>query len=335
MSLYVPKKIRVGFQNRQDTYTKKLGYVVYWDDLGVLRKESSWEKWRDSSIPPEEFDNEPTSGFVLNKDAGGGRGWNGRNTWVRVWDPRNFEFEISVENLLYIMSWCDCSKGKGIEGELIYGWDGSNHVLLPVTSTDFKEARKFDEFKAEKISLKDLKVGERYVMRKDNQRMTYLGRHKCRHSRWYTILTDPIKEPHHIFCDGSNIRRVKSASTIAGSLNEVDPDLQSKMNFFDGSPLRSLPIDMSVTDGWNRDFYFEDGKIYSIQAYPYFLDEQKRGKSFIKNEIILNNGLMEEVSTTLKKDINSYENKTNILLHFRNGESYSVYRLNHITGVEK
>ena len=69
-TIYVPKKIKVGFNNRNDTYTGKLAYIIYYDEKGKLRKETSWNSWRDKSIDPEEYDNEPTSGFVLNKKVG-------------------------------------------------------------------------------------------------------------------------------------------------------------------------------------------------------------------------------------------------------------------------
>lgn len=61
----------MGFQTRNDTYTKKLAYVIYYDEKGKLRKEPSWNSWRDKKIDPEEFDNVPTEGFVLNKKVGG------------------------------------------------------------------------------------------------------------------------------------------------------------------------------------------------------------------------------------------------------------------------
>ena len=68
----IPKTIKVGYQKRGDTYTGKLAYVIYTDDKGKLRKEKSWQGWRDGKIKPSDFDNEPTSGFVLNKGVGGG-----------------------------------------------------------------------------------------------------------------------------------------------------------------------------------------------------------------------------------------------------------------------
>ena len=61
------KKIKVGFQERSDTFTKKLAYVIYYDQKGKLRKEKSWNSWKDDKIQDLDFDNIPTSGFVLNK----------------------------------------------------------------------------------------------------------------------------------------------------------------------------------------------------------------------------------------------------------------------------
>ena len=39
MSIYIPKKIKVGYQNRYDTYTKKLAYVIYYDEKGKENKD--------------------------------------------------------------------------------------------------------------------------------------------------------------------------------------------------------------------------------------------------------------------------------------------------------
>lgn len=124
--LFIPEKICVGFQTREGTYTGKLAYVIYYDQKGVRRKEKSWESWRNKKLPPVDFTNEPIEGFVLNKGVGGARqsyGWNTRNEYIRVYDPRDFEFEISVANLLFILRECDCSRGKGLEGKFVYAWD--------------------------------------------------------------------------------------------------------------------------------------------------------------------------------------------------------------------
>ena len=56
MAIYIPNKIKVGYCNRKDTYTGKLAYVIYYDENGKLRKETSWQNWRDKDIDPDDFD---------------------------------------------------------------------------------------------------------------------------------------------------------------------------------------------------------------------------------------------------------------------------------------
>ena len=104
-TIYVPQKIKVGFDNRKDTYTGKLAYVIYYDEKGKLRKEASWNSWRNKSIDPVEYENEPTSGFVLNKKVGDYAGdWGAhRQAYCRIYDPRGFEFNTFHNHyLLYI-----------------------------------------------------------------------------------------------------------------------------------------------------------------------------------------------------------------------------------------
>lgn len=179
-SIFIPKTINVGYQNRSDTYTGKLAYVIYYDEKGKLRKEASWNSWRDENIPNEEFENVPTSGFVLNKRAGGVEeswGWNARKTYCRIYDPRNFEFEITIENLLYILENTNSIKGKGLEGEFVYGWDGKDLVLMPVESPDYKQIAEYNVIihNKETIKAKDLIIGATYLT-KDNQERIYIGK---------------------------------------------------------------------------------------------------------------------------------------------------------------
>jgi hypothetical protein len=177
-NIFIPNKINVGYQERSGTYTGKLAYVIYWDAKGKLRKETSWNSWRNKEIDNTEFENVPTEGFVLNKKVGGGNdGWNSRNTYARVYDPRGFEFEISIENLLYLLENTSCIKGKGIEGELVYGWDGKELVLIPVESVDYKEISSYSTNLKDKPNLKgkDLTIGGTYLS-KGNEEVVYMGR---------------------------------------------------------------------------------------------------------------------------------------------------------------
>lgn len=176
--LLIPDRINVGFQKRHDTYTGQLAYVIYYDQKGVLRKEKSWQTWRDEKIDPAEYKNEPTEGFVLNKGVGGARqsyGWNTRNEYIRVYDPRNFEFEISVANLLFILRECDCSKGKGLEGKFVYAWEGTELVLLPVISQDYQNSKNYTALQTQSVKSKDLVPGATYQTKKQ-QMLVFLGR---------------------------------------------------------------------------------------------------------------------------------------------------------------
>ena len=183
MDMFIPRKIKVGFQERKDTYTGKLGYATYIDEKGELRKERSFNSWRSYKIEPEIFDNEPMSGFVLNKKAGGlvkGQSyrsrWKHRQTYIRVYDPRGFEVEISVENQLFILEHMNSIVGKGLDGELIYAWAEKELILLPVNSVEYEEMKEASEERNERkfVNANELVVGGTYFI-SPKETMVYLG----------------------------------------------------------------------------------------------------------------------------------------------------------------
>jgi len=178
-NIFIPEKINVGFQTRKDTYTGKLAYVIYFDNKGVLRKETSWTSWRDKKIPNEIYENKPISGFVLNKRVGDYKsGWNHRQSYVRVYDPRGFEFELTIPNLLYILENTSSIKGKGLEGEFVYGYSGSDLILLPTCSPDYEELTSFNDKLRSKdtVKAKELVLGGTYLTKK-NEELIYMGRY--------------------------------------------------------------------------------------------------------------------------------------------------------------
>lgn len=178
---FIPQKIKVGYQKREDTYSGKLAYVIYYDEKNKLRKETSWNSWREKNIQPDDFDNELLEGFVLNKKAGDYHGdwFSNRHAYIRVFDPRGFEIEITVNNLLYILENCDCIKGKGLVGRFCYGWIGTELVLLPECSGAYRESEKYTSslFMKKTIKKSDLKIGTAYILR-GNKKVVYLGYQK-------------------------------------------------------------------------------------------------------------------------------------------------------------
>lgn len=196
--MIVPKTITVGYNSRNDTYTGKLAYVIYTDDKGTLRKEASWQSWRNKDLGSDNYDNVPTEGFVLNKGVGGARmsyGWNARNEYIRVYDPRNFEFEISVKNLLFILQECSAIKGKGLEGEFVYAWDGVELVLLPVNCKEYEECVKHTQRQTIKFDKNEIKEGCSYLM-KDGTETLYLGRLNYNKANYYSKNFNPAGKKH-------------------------------------------------------------------------------------------------------------------------------------------
>ena len=292
--LFIPEKIKVGYQHRQDTYTKKLAYVIYFDSRGKLRKEKSWTSWCDlpespnegrhwtgedwaddpeGGIPSDEFGNVPTEGFVLNKKVGGhSSGWNHRNAYTRVFDPRGFEFEISVENLLFILAEGDCTRGKGLEGKFVYSWQGTELVLLPTHCNDYKNCIDYTSLQGKKISLRDIVAGNTYVT-KNQTEYVYLGR----------LEKNKLKRDHlfkgHIFYNikEDKFSQFKSGSSLAiCKSNECHPDLAELIERYDIANSNTEIAKIELEDGsykeqWRGEDHFCEfqGDIYSYSVEFY------------------------------------------------------------------
>jgi len=198
--IFIPTEIKVGFRGRSDTYSKKLGFIIFKED-GQWVKEKTWEKWRDKSIAAAEFENKPVSGLVINKNVGGVTRYShyDRMEKVRVYDPRGFEIEITVSNLLYILQETSCTKGKGLEGDFVYGWKGTNSlILIPIGSDLHKSAMNFTDIQtAEPLQFSDLVPGCKYLSKTEKIHL-YLGEFHF-HKMKQGALINPRKKSH-VFC---------------------------------------------------------------------------------------------------------------------------------------
>lgn len=267
--LFIPKKLKVGYQKRSDTYTNMLAYVIYYDEKGVLRKEKGWEGWRDKNIDPNHFDNIPTEGFVLNKDVGGGRrswSWDSREAKCRVWDPRNFEFEITFENLLFILKECTSSKGKGLEGEFVYAWQGTDLVLLPAGCEDYKKSMEYTALQDKKISKKELVEGVMYLTKQD-EKVMYLGKYLYKE---YSKIREGFV---FYFTTGYKRFDVKSdVKHIAGAIDETpSPDFAETLTKFNNSEY-SVVVESYTTSkiSFNHENYMSsDRKYHHGSRYDY------------------------------------------------------------------
>lgn len=261
-ALFIPSKIKVGFQERKGTFTGKLAYVIYYDEKGKLRKEGSWESWRDKNMEPVEFDNTPQTGFIFNKGIQRSSEWFGTGrSVVRLYDSRDFEFEISIDNVINILMHSDVSKRDIVE-PCVFAWDGTNLVLLPVNSVEYQESVEYTEKQGQKLSAKELVKGRRYYVKKSkkNEIVTYIGFFETWGYDYYCnyrkkdddgSVGNISKGKKHIFYDGAYFVEM-GAPRLSGAVSDdivedyaflVDKWHQNIMS----SPIASLSIE-PITD---------------------------------------------------------------------------------------
>jgi len=199
--LFIPEKIKAGYTKRSDTFTKKLAYVIYFDEKGVLRKEKSWEGWRDKTIEPEEFENKPYSGFTLNKGILRDGYWGGGHNMVRIYDDRGIEFEITISNLMYILMGNDCNK-RVLSGDFVYAWDGTELVLLPTNTEEYKVSTTFTSLKTNKVPMKELQANVGCLFKtKSLEDWVYIGKLDQNYQK-YNYLNHEYehkREKKHVF----------------------------------------------------------------------------------------------------------------------------------------
>ena len=202
-NIFIPKKLKCGFNLRHvkddrsirrtvridDKYvtieettepTYKIGFVSYYDEKGKFRHEISFNNWISKKVPTEEHENVPTKGFKIFKQANRfsyNRFASYRNVSFEIQDPRGWVFEITQDNLAWIIDNCSIIKGD-IEGEFVYGWDGKDRVLIPCSSETFKDNITFSNILTSQsyITPKNLQMWHVYKS-KQGEKLMYVGRH--------------------------------------------------------------------------------------------------------------------------------------------------------------
>lgn len=279
-NLFIPTKIRVGFQKRSDTFTGKLAYVIYYDEKGKIRKETSWEGWRDKKITALELDNIPRSGYLFNKGVQrDGYYWGGGRSTIRVYDPRDFEFEITVDNLIGILMHSDVSKRDIVE-ECVFAWEGKELVLLPVNSAEYQASVKYTQKLAEKVSARDLVKGYTYNQKRSEDVLIYIGYfdwydwgYVSKHTRW-SHKVHSCSGKKHVFYNEKTKQFVVPGIATLSSVNseEVVENYASLVDKFyktmNSQPIVAIKVTphKKITDYTN--LYQMDGdKINSYYIY--------------------------------------------------------------------
>ena len=116
--LECPKEIYVGISGLK-WEDNPLAYVTYKKSNGKIAKEVSFNNWCSEKSERKTFENTPQKGFKVLFTVGGCKsGWNVRQTYFRVVDPRGFEFEIVADNFVNILQNSVINKGV-IDGDIV------------------------------------------------------------------------------------------------------------------------------------------------------------------------------------------------------------------------
>lgn len=284
-NLFIPKKLRVGFQERHDTYTGKLSYIIYYDLDGNIKREKSWSGWCDSRLGSLEIDNIPQRGFIINKDVQRYGHFGSGRSIVRIYDPRDFEFEISVDNLMGILMHSDVSKRDIVE-QCVFAWYGSELVLLPVNSVDYQASLEYTANQSKNIGKKDMMEGYHYLSKKGGEDYLYIGYldwWEFKHDRSYETNVHTNTGKKHVFWNGHSFETKTLAVFSERVENSLDENYASmKENFFKtihSQPIKALAIEpkkYKQKEYYNYHFcQLEGDMLYDLEARRYYYSNEE------------------------------------------------------------
>ena len=130
-------------------------------DTGRRWAEQHWGEGEKKGTTEAFYDNVPVKGVMIGDSV---NRWTTDNKLFRVVDPRGFEVEVPTGNIAALLKYCTVEKGV-IQQECVWGREGGSHLLLPVGTPPYNEAKKVIE-KVAAVHLKatDLKVGDRVTL---------------------------------------------------------------------------------------------------------------------------------------------------------------------------
>lgn len=286
----IPKQHYVTIQYRKDASTESglLGFSSpYTKDAAFEKRRATQESWAyggyghqfeidaDGSITPlptakidtmalfttkcypQIHDNTPTAGFEIAKSVRRSGGWGGSGNVVwRIADPRGFELEIGSENFAKVLD-CTTIVNGVIQGECVWGRDSGKNVLLPVVSDVYQAAFTLTEKTNNKVSLKEVKVGDIVEILSsnvadDDQTCQYLG-------KYFFVSPEQADSNNCYYYSGvfkfsNQIERYLLKSVKNGTYFVLSTPKVSKVVTPIGTPLNKVDVAKEVTALLGPDF---------------------------------------------------------------------------------
>jgi hypothetical protein len=173
----------------------------------------------------------------------------------------------------------DCLK-RGLEGEFVYAWNGTELVLLPTCSQEYQDALVFTGLQAEKVAAKDLKLGFSYLTKKQ-ETLIYLGRFTFtdkyskviskRYVFWNPYYKDYTKKVGRLeFLSGvSSLAKVSSSSEVVDEYTKGLDAANKEPQLYKIKSLKLEPVtDHSKIKTYDYLFLpYKDGKYLKFYFY--------------------------------------------------------------------
>lgn len=165
-TIKIPEKVYVGFQGRRWQDEVPLGFMTpYTDDKAGEKRRATVDKWAKGYHNQKTFnsvimENKPMIGFKIGRAIRRSRSWSSSGaSKVRIEDPRGFELEITIENLVMLMDGNLIENGE-LVGECVWGRDGGDNILLPLNSEPYKHSMSTKAAISSAISLREINPGD-------------------------------------------------------------------------------------------------------------------------------------------------------------------------------
>lgn len=327
MNVHIPKEIKVCYNEREETYTGKLGFVTYQVDEGGMLHGSAFYEWGSkcksivgsnnynyhlnnrsslhNKVKVDTFNNVPKRGYIINRNKShySSSVFNYKRLVFRVYHPDGFEFEIKPDNLNMILDYVDISK-KEIMDECVIAFTGKQIVLLPVASEAYQKYN--EKINKKLLKEKDLENKKNKIYKdKTNDLILYLGKKEIEYlTRDIQIMKTETKkvdvfyninQDKYITLTSAEFKKLKEDSNL---FNDVYKDKINKENIIiNNISIVQLSSGDIIDVKNNLDYLFlqKNGKVYSINNLYYDINSDFK-VDFSKNII------REEINSIIKDD---------------------------------
>jgi len=184
-SIQIPDQMFVAFvRSNQDGYVHK-GYTIPYGTDSASKKRQlnlrhSTHADREGGLEPVVLENKPMYGFKISRKLRA-NGWRSDIQTVSIEDPRGFEFEVSVANLIMLTDSNLIHNGEIIQ-QCVWARDGAINILLPINSQPYLDAVVNTERVSKRVNTRSVKPGNKVLLH-DGIKGVYMG-------SMYTIMRD-------------------------------------------------------------------------------------------------------------------------------------------------